>query len=119
MIAATTITVSSINHPDSHRRYVTLTGFLDEPRKLARSGIVFTADTASSHCLGLRLVRRHTFGENTNRMSVTNAIAAQGATDDVVSEHCFDVHIIFLRFFRKVSCAKQALLFSWSGHEID
>ena len=36
MIAATAITISAINHPDFHRAYVMLAGFLDEARELAR-----------------------------------------------------------------------------------
>ena len=52
-------------------------------------------------------------------MSVTNAVAAEGTTDDVVCEHRFDVQIVFLRFFRKVSGTQQALLFARHGHEND
>src|SRR5205814_6629443 len=68
---------TAINHPDFHRRYVMLAGFFDEACKLARRRIVFTANAASSHRLGLRLVRWHAFRENTNRVSVTNAVAAE------------------------------------------
>src|SRR5207237_5660133 len=47
MIAAASVAIASINHPDFHRRNVTFTGLFDEACKLARRRIVLTADTAA------------------------------------------------------------------------
>ena len=50
-------------------------------------------------------------------MRIAHAVTAKRAADDVVGEHGFDVHVVLFRFFGKVRCAEQALLFTRHRHE--
>src|SRR5438876_9878251 len=89
MITATPVTIAAIDHPNLHRRHITVAGLFDEPRKLSRLGIILTAHAATRHRFSLRLVRRHAFGKNSYRVRIAHAVAAQRAADDIVGEHGF------------------------------
>src|SRR5436190_6279162 len=117
MVAAPSVAVAAIDHPDAETFYIHIRLLFYESCKLTRGPVRFAADTFPAAGLGLGLAKRDALAEDTHLIAVRHVLAGGRSTDDVIGEHRVYIHLGLLGLICVIGRPGQALLFAGNGHK--